>query len=1130
MDGYNTIQEKLHQFIRKYYTNELIKGSILFFSFGFLYLFFTLFLEHFLWLKPVARTWLFWFFILVESSLLAFFILAPAVKLFGLRKGISMEIASKIIGNHFPEVKDKLLNILQLKNNEYQSDLVLASINQKAEELQPIPFVKALNFRSNVKYLKYAIVPILIWGVTLGTGNIIKFIESLDRVVNYSTAYVPPALFSFSLKNKNLHVIEGESIVIAVEVKGQVFPSEARIIVDRKEYFLQKDSNNGFSYVISNLQHPIKFYLEANGVKSQEYRIQVLKIPTIHSIFFHLKYPYYLGKKEEIIQNTGDLLIPEGTKITWKVNAAQTEEVVWTQREKRVPFTKTTANNFEFSKRVYNSFSYQISSSNKDLQDYENLQFSLAVLKDEPPKILVQANNEVGFRESTEFAGQVSDDYGLNKLQLVYYDEDTPKDISTVKLPISKANIQTFFYQFPEGLTLKGGTNYEFFFEVYDNDAVNGNKKARSKLFNYRQKTNDEIDEEVLQEQRRTINSLDSSIDKLQRQQEDLDKIQQELQNKNKISWSDKRKVGSFIKRQEQYKKMMQRQTDKLQDNLGVKKEQNNNLQNKKEELKKRIEELKKTDKQQQLLDEIAKLAAKLNKEGLVKKAKELAQQNKQQERSLERILELVKRFYIEQKTMQISNKLKELSLEQEALENNKDGRLENQKEIKKEFELIKNQLEELAKDNEKLKEPMQLPDVESEKRSIDEALTKVEDNLEENVNSVAKKNQMKSAQKMMEMSAKMQEAMMKMEADSVQENIEDLRKILENMVLFSMKQEDVMNKFADIFITHPDYGKYLKEQNDIRKYFEHIDDSLYVLSMRLPKISAKIQEDLSMVHYNLEQSLENFSENRFNLGISNQRYVMTGTNNLADYLSTMLNSMKNASMKMGKGKGKGSGFSLPDIIKKQGELSEKMKSGMKKGEKKGKNSGDKKGKGKSGKMSGDNGKTSGTGKSGNKGSKGNLGNNGSGENGENDDLDGELYKIYKQQSQLRQQLKEAIKESENKNANGMGSAKSVLKSMEQLEEDILKLGFNEKIIQKMQQLNYELLKLDRATLKQGKDNKRKANVNLKDGKENGIRAVEFKMQFYKEIEILNRHSLPLHQNYKRIVRKYFSERKNKEL
>ncbi|MDD7915548.1 hypothetical protein [Polaribacter ponticola] len=120
------------------------------------------------------------------------------------------------------------------------------------------------------------------------------------------------------------------------------------------------------------------------------------------------------------------------------------------------------------------------------------------------------------------------------------------------------------------------------YFKVFDNDAVNGNKSAKSKVFNYRQKTEDEVEEELLQEQRNTINDLENSIQKQKKQQDQLETIQQDLQNKKSINWNDKKKVESFIKRQEQYKKMMQRQTDKLQENLDEKKEENENLQEKK--------------------------------------------------------------------------------------------------------------------------------------------------------------------------------------------------------------------------------------------------------------------------------------------------------------------------------------------------------------------------------------------------------------------------------------------------------------------------------------------------------------------------------------------------------------------
>ncbi|WP_339881128.1 DUF4175 family protein [Polaribacter vadi] len=1119
MSEFENIQKKLHQFTQKYYINELIKGVILFFSLGFLYFFFTLFLEYFLWLKPTARTILFWLFIAVEVFLLIRFIAIPIFKLIGFRKGISFTASSKIIGAHFPEVRDKLLNVLQLKENAQESDLILASINQKSAELQPIPFVKAVDFKENKKYLKYAIIPVLIYVISLFTISNGSLTESLQRVVNHRTAYNPPAPFLFSLMNENLHVIQGKSIKIEVKTIGEVIPNEAKIVFDNQQYFLQNNGNASFSYTFSDVQEPINFYVEANGIQSQDYQINIIGTPTINNISLELAYPNYLGRKSERIQNSGNLTVPEGTKITWNVKTTQTDELAFINNDKRKNFKIISDDNFEHQQQIKNALNYQISSSNKNLQDYENLQFSVDVVKDEFPIISVTSNIDSISRGTAQFAGQISDDYGLRKLELIYYDEENAERKQQFNLQITRQNIQTFFYQFPDGLNLENGINYELYFQVSDNDAVNGNKKAKSKVFNYRQKTENEVEEELLQEQRNTINDLENSVQKQKKQQEQLETIQQDLQNKKSINFNDKKKVENFIKRQEQYKEMMQKQTDKLQENLNEKEEKDKTLQEKKEDLKERIKELKKLDKQQKLLDEIQKMADKLNKEDLVQKAKELAQQNKQQQRSLEKTLEMVKRFYVEQKAMQIANKVEELSKKQEHLENKEEGSLEDQKQIKKEFDAIKKEIDELNQDNEKLKEPMELPDVDQEEEDIDEELKKSEENLEKNNKQEAKSSQKKSSKKMKEMSAKMQKAMMDMQGESMEENIEDLRKILENLVIFSFQQEGLMEKFSETSTSHPDFGNDLKKQNEIKTYFEHIDDSLYVLAMRLPKISTKIQDDLSSVHYNLDQSLENFSENRFNNGLSNQRYVMTSTNNLADYLSNMLNSMQNnMSMKMGKGKkGKGQGFSLPDLIKKQEGLSKKMQDGMKKdGDKKGQKPGAKEKEGEKG----ESGKDGKGGKSGENGKPG-----GDGE-GSNDDLDGELYEIFKEQSQLRQELQNAIKESENGNPNGNGNAKKALKTMEDLENEILEKGFNAGTLQKMQNLNYELLKLEKAALEQGKDKKRKANTNQIENLRNKAKALEFKKQFYNQIEILNRQSLPLQQNYKKKVREYFSDAK----
>ncbi len=1118
MSTYKNIQQKLDQFTSKYYTNELIKGTILFFSLGFLYFFFTLFLEYFLWLKPVARTFLFWLFIFVEIFLLIKFIAIPISKLIGFRKGISSEDSSKIIGDHFPEVRDKLLNVLQLKDNAQESDLVLASINQKSAELAPISFSKAIDFTKNKKYLKFASVPVLIYVISLFTISNDSLSDSFERVVNHRITYNPPAPFLFSLLNTDLKVIQGKSIKIIFNTKGEVVPSEAKIVFNNQQYYLQNNGETSFSFTLSDVQEPITFYVEANGIQSKDYQIEVIRTPTINNFFLQLDYPNYLGRLDETIKNSGNITVPEGTIITWNVKTTQTDSLAFINNQKRDLFTIISDDNFEFKKRIIKSLNYEISSSNQKLKDYENLQFSVDVVKDEYPVISVSSNIDSISRGTAQFAGQISDDYGFKSLLLIYYDEQRPEDSKKIKLKILKQNIQTFFYQFPDGLNLKKGVNYELYFQVLDNDGINGNKKAQSKVFNYRQKTEEEIGEELLQEQRNTINDLENSVQKQKKQQEQLENIQQEMQNKKSINWNDKKKVESFIKRQEQYKKMMQKQTDRLQENLDEKIEEDKTLQDKKEDLKERIKELKKSEKQQKLLNEIQKIAKKLNKEDLVKKAKELSQQNKQQQRSLEKMLEMVKRFYVEQKTMQIANKVEELSKKQAVLEKKDENSLETQKEIKKEFESIKKELEELNNDNENLKEPMELPDVDQEKEDIDEELKKSEESLENQNFKEAKESQKNSSKKMKEMSGKMQKSMMEMQGESMEENMDDLRKILENLIVFSFKQEQLMNKFSETSTSHPDFGKDLKMQNQIKTYFEHIDDSLYVLSIRVPKISTKIQNDLSAVHYNLEQSLENFSENKFDNGISNQRYIMTSTNNLADYLSNMLNSMKNSmSMKMGKGK-KGKGFSLPDLIKKQEGLSKKMKDGIKKG--------DEKGKGKEGKKPGEKGKPGENGKGNKDGKTGENGKLGQGGEGSNDDLDGELYEIFKQQTQLRQELQNAIKESENGKPGGKGNAKKALKTMEELENEILEKGFNSGTLQKMQNVNYELLKLEKASLEQGKDKKRKANSNKKENQRNKAKALQFKKQFYNQIEILNRQSLPLQQNYKKKVREYFSETK----
>jgi len=1097
MRNFTSIQQKLKEFIIRFYSNELIKGLILFSAFGLLYFIITLFVEYFLWLPPKARSILFFAFILVELGLLIKFIVIPISKLLGFQKGISLKESSKIIGNHFPEVDDKLLNILQLNENAKQSELLIASIEQKSESLKPFIFKKAVNFRSNIKYVKYLSIPLVIWLLVYLTGNISIFNDSLTRVVHYQTAYEQPAPFSFRVLNNNLSIIEGKPFELEVETVGDLIPENVKIHFNSENYILKDKSHGLFSYDFINFNESIIFYLEANGIRSKNYQLNIIKIPIVIGFEMVLDYPSYTGKKDEMVKNTGYAVVPEGTDVTWNIRTEETDSLTFISDDS-YPFELNTSNDFSIKKKLNQTVGYQISTSNKNLKDYEKLSYVIEVVKDEFPEIDVKTDIDSVSRGPVQFAGQVSDDYGLSKLNLVYYTIENKAALKKQTIEIKKTNFEEFYYILsPLQLEINEGMTYEMYFEVFDNDAINGNKSVKSNVFKYYNRTEQEITDDLLKEQQQNFDELNKTAKKAEQLNEEFEDFSKKIKNKSALNWNDKKELDDFLKRQELYQEMLEKHTEELKENLNEQEFRNEDqsLRDKKEELKKRIEEAQELQKRNGLLEQLKKMTEKLDKEGMLDKLEKLTQQNKQKKRTLERMLELTKRFFVEKKAVQISKKLDSLSNKEDKLAKQKMNSVEEQKKLNEEFDDIKKDFDELRKENQNLAQPMNFPDTRSEEDETKELMKQATEKLEqkeaerkgenrtikrETLQKKAVLQQKAAAKKMKQLAQNMKGAMEAMQGESIDENIDDLRAIIENLLIFSFEQEQLMVSFEGVDAAHAEFPAKLKKQQILKEHFEHIDDSLYTLSLRLRKLSSNIQKDLTDVHYNTDKSLQNIAENRIQQGRSNQQYTMTAANNLADMLSNLLNSLQNPGM--GEGKGKGNSISLPDIIEKQKGLGEKMKEGIKKGE----NNGE-------GKKEGSNGR---------------------------EQMSGEQYQIYQEQNALRQALQEMI----GKDGRSSSKGQEALKQMEELEKQLLDKGFTNEVMQQMLHLEHELLKLEDATLKQGKDSKRKSETNETQFNKRTIPRIKNKKLYFNSKEVLDREPLPLRTNYKRKVQEYFKK------
>ncbi|GAB5473156.1 MAG: hypothetical protein Mars2KO_12550 [Maribacter sp.] len=568
-------------------------------------------------------------------------------------------------------------------------------------------------------------------------------------------------------------------------------------------------------------------------------------------------------------------------------------------------------------------------------------------------------------------------------------------------------------------------------------------------------------------------------------------------------------------------------------------------------------------------MDELNKIADKIDKEELTKRLEELAKKQQNSERNLEQLLELTKRYYVTEKAAQLAKDLEKMAEKQQELSEKNVGEeyeKEEQEKLNDAFKELSKALEELRKDNEDLKKPMDLDTDSSKEDAVKEdqqdALEDLnksqeaepaESEKKQQSQKSAKSKQKSAAEKMKEMSEKLQQSSAGGGGgSSITEDAEMLRQILDNLVTFSFKQENLFDNLESAELDMPQFSGSIKKQQELRELFEHVDDSLFSLSLRRAELSEFVNEQITEVYYNTDKALESIAESQIYQGVSYQKYVLNAANELSDFLANILDNMQE-SMQSGEGEGEGQGFQLPDIIKSQGELKEKMEGQGQSGQgqpQQGQGSEGKSGEGGEGKEGGKEGESGEEGKQGNngEGERGKNGDKGEGEGGEKgsgkgngkgqgqgegDGGDGEqvgpseqelkeIYEIYKEQQLIRQKLEEQLEDMINSSDRKLGE--KLARQMEEFENDLLENGITQRGLNKMNTIQYELLKLNDAAMKQGKKPDRESNTNKREFK-NPITTKPVQLQNYRnETEVLNRQALPLRQNYKTKVKEYFKK------
>ncbi len=1108
-NNYKILIHKLDSFIRKYYKNQIIRGLI--YSIAALLLFFltiTL-LEYVAWLGTTGRTIIFYLYLIISTLILFRLIFLPVFKLFKFGKIISHKQAASIIGKHFSNVEDKLLNTLQLKelNDSLQndSDLINASIDQRIAGLKPVPFSNAIDFKSNRKYLKYAIPPFVIIGIfLLAAPNVIT--EPTSRIINHNEYYKKEAPFSFVIENDHLQAIQHDDFVIKVKIEGENVPETVIIYSGNTPFRMKKKSNINFTHTFRNLQKDIKFRFEASGFESEKYNLKVLPKPIILNFEAQLNYPSYIEKQDEVLENTGDLVIPEGTEIQWRFFTRDTDQLNIKFGDSLYILNRNNSNVFVYKDRFFKSQPYSVSTKNSFLKNKDSLMFAVNVIPDVYPSISIEEFNDSLSNERVYFRGFIKDDYGFKSLGFFYKHansdgKNAPSAYQSNYLSLQRGiNQQQFFHYFDlASLNLQAGEEVEYYFEIWDNDAVNGSKSSRSQKMIFKAPSIEELEEKADVASKEIKDDMESALKDLQLLQRDIDELNKNMFEKKTLSWQDKQQIENLLDRhksvQERIENLQEQNEQKLEDQQRYE-EVDEAFLEKQKELQEMMEDLL-TDEMKELMEEIEKLLDELDKDKVSEMMEEMKMSNEELEEQLDRNLELFKQLEFEQKLQEAIDKLKELSEEQKELseetEQNKDGesneeQKQKQEELNEKFDELRKDLDELEKKNEELESPNQMENTDSEEQSIEESMEESSEQLDQNQNSKASESQQNSSQKMQELSEQLQQMMDSMGMEKMGEDINTLREILENLIQISFDQEDLLTFYNDVNTNDPKYTTYIKDQQNLQDDMEIIADSLKALAKRQIMIKPFVIKELNAIDKNIDKSLDDMDKRRKSSALKNQQLTMTSMNNLALLLGESLQQMQQQMMSM-----QSSGQSSCSNPGKPGSGSQQMKSMKGLQEQLNQQLQDLKNGNKPGKQ---------------------------GQQGQS--MSEQLARMAAQQAAIRRKMESFRDQLKGEGRYSDGNVSKMIDDMEKTEKDIVNKKITQQTINRQQEILTRLLKSEKAE-QQREEEKRRESKEARDPKiSNPDEFFEYNKMKNRELELLKTLPPNLKPFYKNKVTDYF--------
>ena len=890
------------------------------------FLFFILLETLFHFISPVRTV----FFILLSAGnliTLIYLVLYPLLKTIPPFFKIDLYKLAGETGNHFPGIKDNLLNAIQLLNDEttsYSRELIQAAFKDVYDKTSDIDFTSVIHFRQK-RLMRISL-------ITFVTGIIFIFAlfpmrSAAYRLVQYNEDFKAPLRYSFNIQPGNAEITKGEDIDIIItaaneQPKSITFMSKTKEHAGYETTRVFPDSAGRFVNKLTSLNSSLKYYVEAEDVQSDTYEITVIDRPIISKFEITINPPSYSRLPKVTQKDNGSAEVLPGTSIDFAIESTKPLQSASLVLNDSVNI-ELSVNEETVSGRlnIMHNTEYYVSVTDKEgIENEDPILYTITTLEDQYPSIEITQpgkNMQLGLENALPLTVKINDDYGFSSLRLKYqftssnYTE-TGKEFESIDLPFVKSKKeQDVYYTWNlTALNLKAGDVISYSAEVADNDFVSGPKKRESKVYTLRVPELDELFANADAVQK----SAETNLEKTLKEAEELSKEMKEINNSLKkddreITWEEKEniekaldKFESLQNKVEDIQKQLNEMSKDLSENKLLSEETLNNYM----QLQDLMDQLS-SEEMKAAMEKMREQMQSLMRDKVQDQMDNLQFDEEAFKKSVERTLNLLKRIQVEQKVDELIKRTEEMAKQMEELnkkteqsdlgKDNKNEQLSSeQKSFDDDFEKMQDEMESLK---DKMSELDNMPQEQAEQlleqmkeQNNNELNEKTSQQLQQMQKSEAMMNQQQMMQNMQQQMEGMQNMQQSMQQQNQMKTLAEMVKITEDLIQLSKEQEKLKNNTANLPHNSPELQKNAEEQNNIKSSLNNMIQRMSSLSQQTFGITPEMGKAIGSSIREMNQSINSMQELNGSIAAQSQQKAMQGMNEAVVLMKNSINSM----------------------------------------------------------------------------------------------------------------------------------------------------------------------------------------------------------------------------------------------